>query len=133
MQHFEPCCQSTNQRLGREGLETLVINWRRSRFFRLLLATQSDRPTLFLVAVIWPFSRLLCLFENASWRGTRDLPLLLIHDRHATFSSELDAAVNTLGLRVLKTPYSRTASKCVLRATDRDDEKGMLRLHDPAQ
>ena len=28
----------------------------------------------------------------------------LIHDRHATFSSELDAAVNTLGLQVLKTP-----------------------------
>jgi putative transposase len=28
----------------------------------------------------------------------------LIHDRHATFSNELDAAVNTLGLQVLKTP-----------------------------
>ena len=28
----------------------------------------------------------------------------LIHDRHATFSSELDAAVASLGLQVLKTP-----------------------------
>ncbi len=28
----------------------------------------------------------------------------LIHDRHATFSSELDAAVTALGLQVLKTP-----------------------------
>jgi hypothetical protein len=28
----------------------------------------------------------------------------LIHDRHATFSAELDIAVNTLGLQVLKTP-----------------------------
>jgi transposase InsO family protein len=28
----------------------------------------------------------------------------LIHDRHATFSSELDAAVAALGLQVLKTP-----------------------------
>jgi transposase InsO family protein len=28
----------------------------------------------------------------------------LIHDRHATFSSELDAAVANLGLQVLKTP-----------------------------
>jgi putative transposase len=28
----------------------------------------------------------------------------LIHDRHATFSSELDAAVAALGLKVLKTP-----------------------------
>jgi len=28
----------------------------------------------------------------------------LIHDRHATFSSELDAAVAALGLRALKTP-----------------------------
>jgi putative transposase len=28
----------------------------------------------------------------------------LIHDRHATFSSELDAAVSCLGLSTLKTP-----------------------------
>ena len=30
--------------------------------------------------------------------------LLLIHDRHATFSSELDAAVDALGLKVVRTP-----------------------------
>ena len=29
----------------------------------------------------------------------------LIHDRHSTFSSEMDAAVGTLGLAVVKTPF----------------------------
>jgi hypothetical protein len=30
--------------------------------------------------------------------------LFLIHDRHATFSEELDAAVASFGLKVVKTP-----------------------------
>jgi len=38
----------------------------------------------------------------------------LIHDRHATFSAELDQAVENLGIRIVKTPPSRSSSQRIL-------------------
>ena len=57
----------------------------------------------------------------------------LIHDRHATFSSGTGRSRCCPWTAGVEDAHSSTAGKCVLRATDRNDEKGMLGLYDSAQ